>query len=203
VIERRRLWRRSGRKTWAWGVLAREGEMPIEAARRCRADAVSILESDHGDTRGLLAMLQRPLSERARDRAAFVLVEDVRIHLQIEAEILYPALALRPDAVGAARTHRDVVEDAVADLERLAAKGNDLAPVARRILSLHDAHAAEEERHVFPHARRVLGPHGLVALGEKLLARRRELRACGVAPRGASVVDLRSTTLEVRRKLAR
>jgi hypothetical protein len=153
--------------------------MPSISRSRRAEDAISFLEGEHTSTRELLAMLQRPLNGRARERVVLVLVEDLRIHLQIETEIFYRALAARPDGPREEPAKRAAIAEALLDLERTAREGADLRPMARRLLALHEQDAAEEERIVFPHARRLLGERALVALGAELRVRRRELRESG------------------------
>jgi hypothetical protein len=147
-------------------------------------DAVALLEEEHAATRELLAMLLRMTSTgRHRDRVVAVLAEDLWIHMQIEEELFYPALAGNAPGLGEPPTVRRALREALSELERCPVDAPELLAIARRVLDLHEEDSGDEAQHVFPHARRVLGADALVTLGQRLRARRQELRESGAVRR--------------------
>jgi hypothetical protein len=154
-----------------------------------RADAITLLEAEHESTRQLLEMLLRMTAGSLnRDRVVLVLTEDLWIHLQIEEEIFYPALARGGPRLSDGHLVRQAVKEGLWQLERCPAEGFAVVHMAKRVLALYELESAHEERHVFPLARRVLSEDMLVALGDRLADRRRELRRSGLVRRDATSV---------------
>jgi hypothetical protein len=153
-------------------------------ARPPALDAISFLEAEHASTRELLAMLLgRSLTPRSRERVIHVLSEDLWIHMQLEEEIFYPALVHSPTGLGQTPAGRSAIRQALPDLEKCRWDERDVIAIARRMLVLHHEDSEHEEQYVFPHARRVLGPRALEALGGELVMRRQDLRESGLVGR--------------------
>jgi hypothetical protein len=160
-------------------------------------DAITLLEGEHASARELLALLLRMTNAgRNRERVVAVLTEDLWIHMQIEEEIFYPAMSRASHGVAEAPVVRPALREALAQLERCAPVGPEILAHAARVLALHDDDSHEEERHVFPHARRALGEEELVALGERMKARRQELRESGGVRREPLRAGRRSASIE-------
>jgi hypothetical protein len=154
-----------------------------------RPDAIDLLEADHESARDLLEMLRRmTVGSLGRRRLVFVLTEDLWVHFQIEEEIFYPALARGGPRLSDGHQIRRAVKEGLLEMEQCPAEGFELAHLAKRVLALNDLESEHEERHVFPVARRVLAPSELVAIGDRLCARRKELRQSGRVRREISPV---------------
>lgn len=169
--------------------------MTSQKPARSRApvvDAVGLLEEEHAAARELLAMLLRmTASGRNRERVVSVLVEDLWIHMQIEEELFYPALAEAGVAPDVPPTVRAAVREALSALERCPVDAAELLPLARSLLALHDDDSRDEERNAFAQARRILSQEALITLGQELRTRRQELRESGAVRREGSHVGLR------------
>jgi hypothetical protein len=158
-------------------------------------DAIAMLEADHASARELLAMLLRMKhGGRNRERVVFVLSEDLWIHMQIEEELFYPAVFATGSGLSDPPTVRDALREALAELERYPADGQELTALVKRVLDLHEEDSGEEERHVFAHARRALSGEMLIALGDRMRARRQELRESGAVRRERVLEQARSHT---------
>jgi hypothetical protein len=147
-------------------------------------DAIALLEAEHASARELLALLLRmQVAGRNRERVVSVLTEDLWILMQMEEEIFYPALAGTGAALIVPPLARPAVCELLFQLERCHPNGPELLLVAKRLLDLHEDDSADEERLLFPHARRVLSGDALITLGDRLRARRQELRESGLVRR--------------------
>ena len=155
-------------------------------------DAIALLEADHASARELLAMLLRMKNGgRNRERVVIVLTEDLWIHMQVEEEIFYPAVAARGARVGDAPPARDALRQALSEFERCPPDAPELNAIAERVLRLHQEDSGDEERHVFAHARRALSGEALIALGERMRVRRQDLRESGAVRRERTTSDVR------------
>jgi hypothetical protein len=161
---------------------------PAQARPRPPTDALSLLEADHVAVRDLLAMLARMAPGRNRERTTRVLAEDLWIVLQIEEEILYPALPPMGTVLSRAPLVRPALKETLAELEACPSDSAEVPALAARLIELHELDRDDEERNVFPHARRVLRASELATLGERMLRRRQALRESGEASRPSSAI---------------
>src|ERR1700682_1139373 len=137
-----------------------------KSARASQVDAISLLKQDHEKVRGLLAQVDTELS----------------IHTQIEEEIFYPAFR---DAVRSkddkkmyyeAKEEHHVVKLVLPEVkEGDTVAGEEFAAKAKVLKELVEHHAGEEEKEMFPRARKVLGKNALRELGDRMQERKQEL----------------------------
>jgi hemerythrin-like domain-containing protein len=146
-------------------------------------DAISLLKKDHDKVRGLLKKLESAAG-KGDGRAEKLLEQvdrEVKIHSQIEEEIFYPAFK------DAARTREEnvlffeakeehhVVDLVMPEVRDSEGEREDFAAKTRVIKDLIEHHADEEERQMFPHARKLFGKDELLELGRRLQERKNEL----------------------------
>jgi hemerythrin superfamily protein len=146
-------------------------------------DAISLLKKDHDTVRGLLGDLEKS-AMRGGPKAQKLVTQidkELEIHSTIEEEIFYPAFreAVRSKDdkkmyFEALEEHHvvklvmpEVKEDGIA-LEEFAAK-------AKVLKELVEHHADEEEKEMFPEARKVMSRDELKDLGARMQQRKQEL----------------------------
>lgn len=139
-------------------------------------DAIALLKQDHETVRKLLGQLENATGPR-RTKLLGQIASELKIHTTIEEEIFYPAYR---DAV---RTKGDrklffeaVAEHQVVDLVLPEAGEGDspdeLKAKAKVLKDLVEHHAQEEERQMFPRARKVMERDELKSLGEMMQRRK-------------------------------
>jgi len=146
-------------------------------------DAISLLKKDHEKVRGLLSKLERA-AQRNTAKAEELLEQidhEVKIHSQIEEEIFYPAFR------DAARKHDDrelyfeakeehhVVDLVMPEVRETDSDAEEFAAKAKVLKELIEHHADEEEKEMFPKARKLLDRGELRELGERMKERKKEL----------------------------
>lgn len=139
-------------------------------------DAIAFLKQDHETVRKLLGQLENATGAR-RTKLLGQIAAELKTHTTIEEEIFYPAYR---DAV---RTKGDrklffeaVQEHHVVDLV-LPETGegdspDELKAKAKVLKDLVEHHAEEEERQMFPRARKVMERDELRSLGEMMQRRK-------------------------------
>jgi len=150
------------------------------ASRKAAApDAIKLLKDDHVKVRGLLAQFETATGAR-REKLRVQIDKELKVHTQIEEEIFYPAYR---DAAKkkedkkiffeAMQEHHvvDLVLPEVADGQ----SPEELKAKAKVLKELVEHHADEEEKEMFPRAKKVLDKDELRALGEQLQQRKTEL----------------------------
>lgn len=147
-------------------------------------DAIQFLKDDHETVRKLLEKLTATTERASKTREDLLekIGEELRIHTAIEEEIFYPAFR---DADGskhramvaeAREEHRAVEELVLPDLLKTEPTSTEFSGRAKVLKELVEHHAHEEEEDMFPKARKALGKDELAELGERMQARKRELR---------------------------
>ena len=162
----------------------------MPTAKKARAtsrekDAISLLMKDHEKVRGLLKKLENA-ADRGDDRAVDLLAQvdrEVKIHSQVEEEIFYPAFK------EAARTKEEnklfyeaeeehhVVDLVMPEVHDSEGGGEDFAAKTKVLKDLIEHHAEEEEKQMFPKAKKLFDRRELQELGRRIEERKEELGA--------------------------
>lgn len=143
-------------------------------------DAIALLKKDHENVRTLLGQLENATGAR-RQKLLTQIERELKVHTTIEEEIFYPAYQ------EAARKKEDkklyfeaVQEHHVVDLVlpemNDGASPEELKAKAKVLKDLVEHHAEEEEKQMFPRARKVMERDELRSLGE-MMQRRKETLA--------------------------
>jgi hemerythrin superfamily protein len=144
-------------------------------------DAIALLKQDHEKVRTLLGQLENATGPR-RQKLLTQIETELKIHTTIEEEIFYPAYR------EAARKKEDkklffeaVQEHHVVDMVMPemndGASPEELKAKAKVLKDLVEHHAEEEEKEMFPRARKVMDRDELRSLGEMLQRRKEDLSA--------------------------
>jgi len=148
-------------------------------------DAISLLKKDHEKVRGLLKKLEHA-SEHGMSKARSLLEEidrEVKIHSQVEEEIFYPAFheAARTKEENKiffeAKEEHHIVDMVMPEVKEVEGDSADFAGRAKALKDLIEHHADEEEKEMFPRAKKLFGRDELRELGERIKERKRELKA--------------------------
>ena len=140
-------------------------------------DALTLLKEDHQKVRKMLKRLQSNGTEDLLNQVE----TELKIHTQIEEEIFYPAfrdaLRSRKDEhlyFEAIEEHH-VVDLVLPEIEESSEGSEEFAAKAKVLRDLVEHHAEEEEKQMFPKARKVMNASQLRQLGEELQERKQDL----------------------------
>ena len=149
-------------------------------------DAIKLLKEDHKKVRGLLAELEAttPRGVKKRTQLLETIAKELRVHTKIEEEIFYPAFKAAGEKSDddkmyfeALEEHRAAGELVLPDLENTEPGSDRFSGRAKVLKELIEHHADEEEKEMFPRARKLLSAAELNSLGAQMAARKRELMA--------------------------
>jgi hemerythrin superfamily protein len=149
-------------------------------------NAIQLLKDDHQKVRGLLAELESTTARGTKKRTQLLATigKELRVHTKIEEEIFYPALREAGQKSDdekmyfeALEEHRAAGELVLPDLEKTTPDSEKFSGRAKVLKELVEHHADEEEKEMFPRARKLLSAAELNALGAQMAARKRELMA--------------------------
>lgn len=152
-------------------------------------DAIQLLKKDHQEVLALLEQLCASSSRAAKKRQTLLekIGSELRAHTRIEEEIFYPAFReaaakaeQRQLIAEAFEEHRAVEELVLPDLEETEAGGEQFAGRAKVLKEMVEHHAREEEKQMFPQAKKLFDKQQLQELGEQMAQRKEELVAQGV-----------------------
>ncbi|PTU73469.1 hemerythrin domain-containing protein [Pseudomonas mangrovi] len=152
-------------------------------------NAIELLKDDHQKVLGMLEKLADTTdrAEKTRTELLAKIEKELQIHTQIEEEIFYPAFRQAGHEAGkredekmfheATEEHRAVEALVLPDLLKTDPSSTAFAGRAKVLKELVEHHAEEEEKSMFPEARKLLGEGVLKTLGEAMAQRKKELMA--------------------------
>jgi hemerythrin superfamily protein len=148
-----------------------------------KINAVDLLKKDHAAVRELLGQLAetKPRAAQKRARLFAKIDQELKTHKSIEEEIFYPAYheAARTQADAklffeAAEEH-GLVDIVLGALEAADPASEEYGAKCKVLKDLVEHHAEEEEKEMFPRAKKLLGKKHLEELGAEMQARKDEL----------------------------
>ena len=147
-------------------------------------NAIQLLKDDHKKVRALLSELESTTSRGVKTRTQLLakIGAELRAHTKIEEEIFYPAFKAAGEKADddamyfeAKEEHRAVELLVLPDLEKTDPASECFGGRAKVLKELIEHHAGEEEKEMFPRARKLLSAAELNDLGARMEARKREL----------------------------
>jgi hemerythrin superfamily protein len=147
-------------------------------------NAIDMLREDHDKVRALLTELSKTTNRAAKKRAELLekIKNELLVHTTLEEEIFYPAFR-ESEADEAEKLyheakeeHRAVEQLVLPDLEQTEPTSEQFAGRAKVLKDLIEHHAEEEEKEMFPKAKKALSKEELQELAERMTARKEELR---------------------------
>ncbi len=151
----------------------------MASKKKASPDAIALLKQDHEKVRGLLGQFENATGAR-RQKLLTQIEKELKVHTTIEEEIFYPAYR------EAARKKEDkklffeaVQEHHVVDMVMPemndGASPEELKAKAKVLKDLVEHHAEEEEKQMFPRARKAMDRDELRSLGEMMQRRKEDL----------------------------
>jgi len=147
-------------------------------------DAITLLKTDHKEVRALLGALEETTTRAVKKRQTLLAEIEMNLsaHTTIEEEIFYPAFREAGQKSDdnkmyfeALEEHRAAGDLVLPDLLKTDPSTDNFSGRAKVLKELVEHHADEEEKEMFPRAKKLLAKAELVALGERMEQRKREL----------------------------
>lgn len=147
-------------------------------------DAITLLKKDHEKVRSLLTDLAETTTRAHKTRLELLekISNEIRVHTTIEEEIFYPAFKAAAEKAEdrtmfheAMEEHRAAGELVLPDLLRTEVQSDQFSGRAKVLKELVEHHADEEEKEMFPRARKLLDKAELEELGARMERRKAEL----------------------------
>jgi len=144
-------------------------------------DAIALLKDDHRKVEELFEQFEKASGDGRKEKLARQICLELTVHATIEEEILYPACEgkVDDDLLKESYVEHDAAKVMIAQIESGNGEGDEYFDAKVKVLQEEIEHHVEEEERretgLFSQARR--SDIDLVALGEQLAARKRELTA--------------------------
>ena len=137
------------------------------------ADVTKMLEHDHREAEDLFAKIKET-NGAARAGLVTKLAGALRLHMQVEETIVYPAIAKQVDGgddmVEEATTEHEGARKALADVEKLSPNEPGFDGALEMLEAGISHHVEEEEDEVFPKLRESVSSADLEELGDEVAA---------------------------------
>jgi len=149
-------------------------------------DAIKLLKADHAEMRDLLGRLEASTSRAVKKRTELLAEIEAKLkaHTTIEEEIFYPAFREAGQKSDddkmyfeALEEHRAAGDLVLPDLLNTDPASEKFSGRSKVLKELVEHHAEEEEKEMFPRAKKLLSKDELAQLGEQMEARKEELLA--------------------------
>ncbi len=148
-------------------------------------DAISLLKADHKKVRGLLDELEKTTERAVKKREKLLgdIEKELQIHTDIEETIFYPAFLAAVRAKEDREMYFEAVEEhhvvkvVLPDMKNTDPATEQFGAKAKVLKELVTHHAKEEEKEMFPSARKVMDKDQLEALGARMEQRKAALMA--------------------------
>jgi Hemerythrin HHE cation binding domain len=159
-----------------------EGELMLERLLLPETHAIAILVKDHDRVKDLFDRFEKEASRPSKEKIIGEALTELKIHAAIEEEIFYPAVRkeLEKDVMNEADEEHHVARVLIAELDRHG-RGDDHRDAKFTVLAESVRHhIKEEEGDMLPKAKGL--EIDFEALGQQMLARKKELRRDGIPP---------------------
>ncbi|HMJ11158.1 MAG TPA: hemerythrin domain-containing protein [Polyangiaceae bacterium] len=152
-------------------------------------DAIALLKQDHKEVKDMLEQLSET-SERAgkkRQELASKIARALQAHMEIEEQIFYPAFKAAAAKKEDQKLYYEAVEEHHAadvvcqDVLRADVTSLNFGGKAKVLKELIEHHIEEEEKTMFPHARKVMSKEILQALGIEMADMKESVMNGGLA----------------------
>lgn len=149
-------------------------------------DAITLLKNDHKTLRSMLGELEKSTTRGVKTRKDLLarIEANLKAHTSIEEEIFYPAFKDAGRKSDDDKMYFEALEEhhAAGDLVLPDLLGTDpssekFSGRAKVLKELVEHHAEEEEKEMFPRAKKLLDRNELAELGTRMETRKRELLA--------------------------
>ncbi len=148
-------------------------------------NAITLLKEDHDKVKDLLTQLKETTNRGVKTRQELVekIVLELTIHTKIEEDVFYPAFQAAAEKVDqrvmiaeANEEHR-VVDFEMPRLQKADPSTDEFTGHAKVLKELVEHHIEEEEKEMFPMAKKLLSKEELEELGAAMEAEKKKLMA--------------------------
>jgi hemerythrin-like domain-containing protein len=148
-------------------------------------NAIDILKDDHDRVKDLLSELEETSNRATTHRTALLekISNELHTHMKIEEQVFYPAFKAAAEKAEerqmffeSKEEHR-VLDFELPRVQKTDPSTDDFAAHAKVLKELVEHHVKEEEKEMFPMAKKLMTSDELEALGEKMEARREKMMA--------------------------
>ncbi|SDP99220.1 hemerythrin domain-containing protein [Ectopseudomonas guguanensis] len=148
-------------------------------------NAIELLKKDHETVKDLLGKLEETTERAVQTRKKLLakIEQELKIHTELEEQIFYPAFrqaGSKDDAVmtvEAKEEHRAVEALVLPDIKETPPSTIEFSGRVKVLKELLEHHIEEEERDMFPQARKLLSKQQLEQLGESMEVLRKSLKS--------------------------
>jgi hypothetical protein len=146
-----------------------------------KLDAVSMLEEDHKKVKGLFRDYEKAGDNaHSKKRELYNTIrQELEVHSALELEIFYPAVeGEQSEEVAEATEEHKVIERLLEELGSVEPSDEQFDAKMSVLMENVEHHAEEEEeKKMFPKAKKDLGMDGLRTVGERMERRKKELQS--------------------------
>jgi hemerythrin superfamily protein len=146
-------------------------------------DAIALLKADHKKVKGLLTELEETTERGAKKRTKLLaqIEKELQVHTDIEETIFYPAFKAAVEKKDEREMYFEALEEhhvvklVLPEMKETDPASEEFGAKSKVLKELVTHHAKEEEKEMFPAAKKVFDKDELLSLGQQMEARKKEL----------------------------
>lgn len=134
---------------------------------------ITLLKEDHKEVETLLKKLLKSKTAKTRESVFAKIHEALSIHTEFEEKTFYPAVkktAKAKDLVLESYVEHDLVKVLLSDIQNMSSKDESWKAKITVLQEMIKHHVKEEEKELFPHAKRILDKNQLDAMAKEYLS---------------------------------
>ena len=142
-------------------------------ARTAAKDALTLLKEDHDKVRELLTKLEES-EGKSRLATLKTIEQELKVHTKIEEDIFYPAFREAAEKEEDTELYFEALEEhhvvdlVLPEIMETDPNAGEFAAKAKVLKDLVEHHAEEEEKEMFPRAKKLMEKDQLLDLGQQL-----------------------------------
>ena len=142
-------------------------------ARTAAKDALTLLKEDHDKVRELLTKLEEA-EGKSRVATLRTIEQELKVHTKIEEDIFYPAFREAAEKEEDTELYFEALEEhhvvdlVLPEIMETDSNAGEFAAKAKVLKDLVEHHAEEEEKEMFPRAKKLMKKDQLLDLGQQL-----------------------------------
>jgi hemerythrin-like domain-containing protein len=148
-------------------------------------NAITLLKEDHDKVKELLTQLEDTTTRAVKSRQELLekIVKELKVHTQIEEDVFYPAFkaaaekAEQREMYFEANEEHRLVDFEIPRIQKTDPSTDDFSAHAKVLKELVEHHADEEEKSMFPMAKKLLTKEELEEIGILMEEEKKKLMA--------------------------
>ena len=141
-----------------------------------KTEAIELLKEDHKKFKKLFRDFEKATTNKQKEEISKEIFLELTVHSKVEEELFYPALEEKEEKlVLESYEEHHQADQRIDELKEMQVEDGTFTAKFTVLREDIEHHIGEEEKELFPKAKRILGKEKIIELGEQIKERKEEL----------------------------